>query len=314
MIGTPVEVPEGFALSTIQREGEPGRAWLATLPELAEELLRRWDCEPVAPATHGQVGIVIPVRRRYDESPAVLKISFPHPGNVHEPDAFAVWSGRGAVRLFERDDARFAMLLEWAGDRAGGRAGTGAGSLADLPDAEAALTVAGRLARRLAVPAPAELPRMSALCGEWERELTDGDKELGSPLASRLLDAAIGTLRELGPDQPDTLIHGDLHVGNVLRGEREPWLAIDPKGYVGDPAYDSITLLHHRFEELFTASDAKATVLRRLAVFSEAAEVDPARARRWTQARAVTMAYWGRLHGDPQWRISAADGLAEALA
>ncbi|MEU5000903.1 aminoglycoside phosphotransferase family protein [Streptomyces sp. NPDC021622] len=303
MIGTPIEVPEGFAASTVQREGGRGRAWLATLPELADELLRRWDCVPTDPVTHGQVGIIVPVRRRQDDTPAVLKISFPHPGNVHEPDAFAVWAGRGAVRLHERDDARFAMLVERAGP----------GSLADVRDAEEALTAAGLLARRLAVPAPAELPRMSARCGAWEQELRDNDTKLGSPLASRVLEAAIGTLRELGPDQPDTLIHGDLHVGNVLKGEREPWLAIDPKGYAGDPAYDAITLLHHRFEDLLTATDPKAAVLHRLAVFSDAAGVERERSRRWTQARAVTMAYWGRLHGDPQWRVMAADGLAEAL-
>lgn len=303
MIGTPIEVPEGFALSTIQREGERGRAWLATLPNLADELLRRWDCEPTEPATHGQVGIVVPVRRRHDATPAVLKISFPHPGNVHEPHAYAVWSGRGAVRLYERDDTRFAMLLERAE----------AGSLADVEDTDEAVAVAGRLARRLAVPAPDGLPRMSSLVAEWECELRDEDRELGSPLSARVVAAAIATVRDLGRDQPDTLIHGDLHFTNVLRSEREPWLAIDPKGYVGDPAYDSITLLRSRFEPLLTAPDPRAAVLRRLAVFADAAEVDRERARRWAQARAVTAAHWGLRHGDPAWVIKATQALAEAL-
>src|SRR2546421_2905134 len=31
----------------------------------------------------------------------------------------------------------------------------------------------------------------------------------------------------------------DLHAGNVLHAEREPWLVIDPKPFVGDPAYDA---------------------------------------------------------------------------
>lgn len=311
MIGTPIEVPEGFALSTVQREGERGRAWLATLPGLADELLGRWDCEPTEAVTHGQVGIVVPVRRRYDGTPAVLKISFPHPGNVHEPDAFAVWEGRGAVRLYERDDARFAMLLERVGEGAG--ANPGADSLADVDDIDEAVTAAGRLARRLAVPAPAGLPRMSSLVAEWECELRDEDRELGSPLPARVVAAAIGTVRELGGDQPDTLIHGDLHFTNVLRSEREPWLAIDPKGYVGDPAYDSITLLRTRFEPLLTAPDPRAAILRRLAVFADAAEVDRDRARRWAQARAVTAAHWGLRHGDPAWVIKATEALAEAL-
>lgn len=315
MIGTPIDVPEGFALSTVQREGERGRAWLATLPGLADELLRRWDCEPTEAVTHGQVGIVVPVRRRYDGTPAVLKISFPHPGNVHEPDAFAVWQGRGAVRLYERDDARFAMLLERVGEGAGANPGSnpGAGSLADVEDIDEAVTAAGRLARRLAVPAPAGLPRMSSLVAEWECELRDEDRELGSPLPARVVAAAIGTVRELGRDQPDTLIHGDLHFTNVLRAEREPWLAIDPKGYVGDPAYDSITLLRTRFEPLLTAPDPRAAILHRLAVFADAAEVDRDRARRWAQARAVTAAHWGLRHGDPAWVIKATEALAEAL-
>lgn len=315
MNGTSIEVPEGFARSTVQREGERGRAWLATLPGLADELLRRWDCEPTESATHGQVGIVVPVRRRYDGTPAVLKISFPHPGNVHEPDAFAVWAGRGAVRLYERDDARFAMLLERAGAGAeiGAGLGAGVGSLADVEDTDEAVTVAGRLARRLAVPAPDGLPRMSSLVAEWECELRDEDRELGSPLPARVVAAAIATVRELGMDQPDTLIHGDLHFTNVLRAEREPWLAIDPKGYVGDPAYDSITLLRTRFEPLLTAPDPRAAALRRLAVFADAAEVDRERARRWAQARAVTAAHWGLRHGDPAWVIKATEALAEAL-
>jgi streptomycin 6-kinase len=27
--------------------------------------------------------------------------------------------------------------------------------------------------------------------------------------------------------------------GNVLRADRQPWLVIDPKPFVGDPAYDA---------------------------------------------------------------------------
>ncbi|WP_371527553.1 aminoglycoside phosphotransferase family protein [Streptomyces sp. NBC_01283] len=315
MTGTPIEVPEGFALSTVQREGERGRTWLATLPGLADELLRRWDCEPSEAVTHGQVGIVVPVRRRYDGTPAVLKISFPHPGNVHEPDAFAVWAGRGAVRLYERDDARFAMLLERAGAHSEHpeHPEHPEHSLASMEDTDEAVAVAGRLARRLAVPAPAGLPRMSSLVAEWECELRDEDRELGSPLPARVVAAAIATVRELGRDQPETLVHGDLHFTNVLRSEREPWLAIDPKGYVGDPAYDSITLLRTRFEALLTAPDPRAAALRRLDVFADAAEVDRERARRWAQARAVTAAHWGMRHGDPAWLVKATEALAEAL-
>jgi streptomycin 6-kinase len=104
-----IEIPEAFVQSTVNREGDRGRARADSLPGLVDELLQRWNCIPTTPIRHGQVGIIVPVRWG-DGASAVLKVSFPHPGNVHEPDAFAAWGGRGAVLLHERDDARFAML------------------------------------------------------------------------------------------------------------------------------------------------------------------------------------------------------------
>ncbi|MGW6619954.1 aminoglycoside phosphotransferase family protein [Nocardia sp. NPDC055002] len=298
-----IEIPQVFARATISREGEPARAWIAGLPLLAEELLQRWSCTPDGPLMHGHVGVVIPVSRP-DLAPAVVKISFPHPGNVFEPDAFATWNGRGAVQLFDRDDARFAMLLERTGHR----------TLADITDFDEAVGILGQLSRRLAVDAPVGLPRLSDLVADWTDEIRTTAAELGDPLPRRVLDAAFETLRDLGPGQPETLVHGDLHDANVLAGEREPWLAIDPKGYVGDPAYDTITVLRsYRFAPLLFAADPGAGVRRGLDLYCEAAGIDCARARRWAQVRAVKAALWGRCHGDPDWLIAATDRLAEVL-
>jgi streptomycin 6-kinase len=305
-----IGIPEGFRRGTEQREGERGTAWLAELPRIAAELLERWECAPDGAVLHGGVGIIVPVRRR-DGRSAVLKVSFPHPGNVHEPDAFAAWGGRGAVLLLERDDARFAMLLE--------RAHTS--TPAELADEDEVASVAGRISRRLAVPAPPGLPRLRDRAEAWEEQLREDAAELDHTMPGRVLDAAVATIRELGRDQPDTLLHGDLHAGNILRAEREPWLAVDPKGYVGDPAYDAGTLLKSRAMALLAADDVPKAVQRCLDVFADAGELDRERTVRWAQLHAVQAAFWGRRHGfhivrgGPQldWLTLAADRLAEFL-
>jgi streptomycin 6-kinase len=305
-----IEVPEAFARSTVRREGERGAVWLAELPGIVDELLGRWGCVPDGEVMHGGVGVIVPVRWRA-EGTAVLKVSFPHPGNVHEPDAFAAWRGRGAVLLHERDDGRFAMLLE--------RVRTS--TLAEVEDGDEVVTVAGRINARLAIPAPPGLPRLREQADAWEEQLRKDAEELTHTLSRYVVDAAVTTVRELGRVQPDTLVHGDLHAGNVLRADREPWLAVDPKGYAGDPAYDSGTLLKSRALTLLEAGDLRKAVHRTVDVFAEAAELDRERTRRWAQLHAVQAAFWGRRHGfriarsgSPlNWLTAFTDRLAELL-
>ncbi|MET9591856.1 aminoglycoside phosphotransferase family protein [Streptomyces sp. NPDC006516] len=279
-------MPEEFAQNTVDREGESGAAWIAELPDVVEELLGRWGCVPDGEVMHGGVGIIVPVRRA-GVGDAVLKVSFRHPGNVHEPDALVAWGGCGAVLLHQRDDERFAMLLERA------RPAT----LAEIEDGDEVAAVAGRLHRRLTVPAPPGLPRLCEQADAWAEQLCKDARELTHRLSCRVLDATLATIQELGRTQPDTLVHGDFHARNILRADREPWLAVDPKGYAGDPAYDGGTLLKSRALRLLEADDLRKAAHRVLDVFSEAAELDRERVQRWAQFHAVQASFGGRRHG-----------------
>ncbi|MEU1514718.1 aminoglycoside phosphotransferase family protein [Streptomyces sp. NPDC005811] len=284
-----IDIPEAFVRQTVEREGEEGARWIAGLPVLVAELIGRWGCVLDGDVLHGGVGIVVPVVAP-GHGAAVVKVSFPHPGNVHEPDAFAAWGGRGAVWLLARDDARFAMLLERVR----------AESLAEVVDMDEVALVAGRVSRRLAVDAPGGLPRMEGMTVQWEEELRLERDEFGNTVSERSFGAALATVRELGPDQPGLLVHGDLHARNILRAEREPWLAVDPKGWAGDPAYDGGTLLKALGVRLISLGDTgelRKAALRVLDVFSEAAGLDRERVGRWAHFHVVRAAFHGRRHG-----------------
>jgi streptomycin 6-kinase len=278
-------IPDSFARATIDRERAAGEAWLAELRAIVEDLLARWKCEPDGEVLHGEVGLIVPVRRT--AGPAVLKVSFPHPGNAYEPDAFAAWGGRGAVLLYERDDERFAMLLERAGPS----------RLADLQDGDEIAEAAGRLSRRLSIPGPAGWPRLREQADGWEEQIRAGAAEFPQALPRSVVDAALAIVDELGRHQPELVVHGDLHSRNILRGEREDWLAIDPKGWVGDPAYDGSMFFRARARALMETDDLVKALLRELEVYADAAEADAERVRRWARLQLVLGAYGGRRRG-----------------
>jgi streptomycin 6-kinase len=88
--------------------------------------------------------------------------------------------------------------------------------------------------------------------------------------------------RELPRTAPaEVLLATDLHAGNVLRSQREPWLVIDPKPFVGDPAYDATQHLFNCDARLYSDPDG---TIRRIA---DLLGVDYERVRLWTFARAA---------------------------
>ena len=75
------------------------------------------------------------------------------------------------------------------------------------------------------------------------------------------------------------LLATDLHAGNVLRAQRQPWLVIDPKPFVGDRAYDAT---QHLLNCKGRLSSAPGATIRR---FADLLEVDHERVRLWMLAR-----------------------------
>lgn len=175
--------------------------------------------------------------------------------------------GNGLVRLLGWHGN--AMLLEYAGER---HLSEGLDEATDMAATEIAAQVMQSLHSASDLPAPAELQplseRFAALFAKAER---DRAAELSSPyveaagVAQRLLDDA----RDIRP------LHGDLHHDNILFGARG-WLAIDPKGVLGDPGFDAANLFYNPLErdDLCLAPDR---IARMANVFSHSMRQDPRR-------------------------------------
>jgi streptomycin 6-kinase len=279
---TLIKVPERFAADTLTREGEAARPWLARLPELVSELCVRWGLRVGGDPMHGYMALVVPVLRGHARY--ALKVSWIDDETVNEAAALALWNGGGAVRLLDADDTAGALLLEWLDPRR---------RLADA-DLSIAVPVAGRLLRRLAVPVPAQWPaRPVPGLRQWAldlaAELPGLWRATGRPFPERRLDAAVEVATALAPRAGELLANRDMHYQNVLAGEREPWLVIDPKVMRGDAEFGLAPLLWRRLGE----ADGPAELRRRFDTLVDEAGLDAELARGWTLLRAVDYQLWG---------------------
>ncbi|MDX6197210.1 MAG: streptomycin 6-kinase [Actinomycetota bacterium] len=204
--------------------------WAADLPSTVRALADRWHLqvgEPFEPG--GECSWVAPVVRSGEQ--LVLKVGWWHAEAEHEAEALRFWDGDGAVRLVDATASAgtLALLLE--------RCQPGA-PLKDLPEPEQDTIVAGLLRGLWRTPPPGSVFRpLAQMCDEWAAKARSSyeDREADRGLVSE----GVALFRQLPLDDVEPmLLCTDLHAQNVLSAEREPWLVIDPKPYVGDPAYD----------------------------------------------------------------------------
>lgn len=246
-----------------------------------DRLCRRWGLVPEDHEPYGEWNLVYLVQRVDD--PCVLRICGPDSAVEDEVAALRAWDGAGAVRLLDVDLADRALLLErLCADR----------SLDDVILSSAA-TTAGRLVRTLAVPAPAGLPLLVDVATTAADEMTIRQARLGNPVPTATLERAVAFARDLSLDPGTSLVHGDLHYGNVLAGTRQPWLAIDPKPFAGHPERSVAELLWTRLDEV--ADDTGIRAL--LATIVSAGELEPDRAYAWAVVRATSYRLWGLENG-----------------
>ncbi|TDC52469.1 hydroxyurea phosphotransferase [Jiangella ureilytica] len=261
---------------------EPGRAWLARLPRLLDEVLERWGLRPDGPAGNGMAALVVPVVRA-DGGRAVVRLQPAGKESSAAVLGLRTWDGDGIVRLLDDDPGSGAMLLERL---------DGARPLGSLGDDDAVMTVLGELlARLVAMPAPAGLPRLADVAAAMVAAAPAAVPRLSDAAERGMVGRCADAVAEVLPDAGDRLLHWDLHDENVLAGDREPWLAIDPVPLAGDPGFDLWPALNSRWSAV-VAGDVERVVLRRFDLLTEVVGVDRGAAVGWTLGRVLQNALW----------------------
>jgi len=265
--------------------------WLLQLENTLERVAERWSLDNIVAFENLSFNFVARASR-LDRSGVVLKVGDPN-ALESEIDALLHYGGNGCVGLLESDREQGALLLEHI------HPGT---MLSSIQDEDEAVRIACAVMERLHKPPPEQhsfptLERWLKVLLEYPRLPNAGD-----PIPRDLLERARTQVLELLATQAaPVVLHGDLHHFNILKDAYRGWTAIDPKGLVGERAFEIGPFFYNPYPDIFERPDLERVLLRRLDVFSETLELDRERLRQWAFVQVMLSACWGLEVGALEW-------------
>jgi streptomycin 6-kinase len=236
--------------------------------------LSRWHLVPEGEAISTHSSFLLPVRR--DSVPAMLKIATAEE-ELRGANLMIWYGGDGAARvlaheghglLLERLDGRRSLIaLE--------RSGLGSEATRIVCEVVARLHAARERAR----------PETLYPLATWFRPLEPAAARLGGVLTK----SATAARDLLAVPQNVAPLHGDIHHGNILDGDERGWLAIDPKGLLGEKAFDYANLFCHPVAKI---AAQPGRLVARVEIVARHANLDPERLLQWILAYAGLKAVW----------------------
>jgi streptomycin 6-kinase len=217
------------------------------------------------------------------DQPVVLKVIKQTGDEWRAGEFLAAFAENGVVRVYEQVPG--AVLVERL------RPGHSLARLALTGQNEEATDILAGVMQRMSACSTSQFefcPSVHDWAKGFERYLTSGDAQIPRSLVG----AGQRAYLDLCASQPQPrLLHGDLQHYNVLFDSHLGWLAIDPKGVIGELEYEVGAALRNPYEnpELFIS---RSTIERRLEQFTNKLNLNYERTLRWAFAQAVLSAIW----------------------
>ena len=281
-----------FKMNILKIHGNQGKTWLNDLPKIVDAIASDYGLSAVQPLDNLSHHYVLSGLQ--DNRPIILKLGLDPKGLEQEAVALQAFEGFGAVRIEAFDTLHVlgqmhrALLLERAVP------GTSLKSYFPSKDSEAIHIACAVMKKLHQAPAP-----NTGLFPAMQDCLAILDKPWDIP--NQYLEKA-KTLRNklLATTSQTVLLHGDLHHDNILQ-DGDEWVVIDPKGVMGEPAYEVAAFIRNPIWELLASRHALDIIRNRIQVCSEILGLDVQRISDWCFVQAVLAWVWALEDGcDPK--------------
>ncbi|SMO79369.1 aminoglycoside phosphotransferase family protein [Fodinibius sediminis] len=277
------EFPSGFKQRVLELHGSNGQRWFDQLPSLIRSIEKSWNIQVstyLPSLTYNYVALA----ETNEGNKTVLKIGVPCDALDLEARSLQFFGGNGAARLLKYSTERGAMLIE--------RIEPGY-SITQLDEKQAVKAFSFVIKEIHRSPDSSyNFPTLQDWGTGFDQLRAQFDGKSG-PLPPDLMDNGEAIYKDLIESMASpVLLHGDLHHENILAGRRKPWLAIDPKGVIGEPEYEAGAFLRNPLSKLVYEDNLAGLIKNRIDMISEMTGYDKDRMAQWGFAQAVLSAIW----------------------
>ncbi len=238
---------EALTKNILDIYGDQGKDWLKALPNLTAKLANKHqltDLQPVANMSFNYVATGL-----QNKKPIILKLGANNKALAKEATCLQAFAQHGAAEVIASEPGM--ILIQ--------RANPGTTLKEYFPSKDKQAT--SILCERIQQLHTAEVPKQHNFLNLKEL-LTTLDNDLAIPLD------ILSKARQLRGDllastDNVVLLHGDLHHENILK-HGDSWLAIDPKGFVGDPVFEVCAFIHNPIPELLEQANPERIINNRI--------------------------------------------------
>lgn len=271
---------------------EQAEAWFVQLPKHIEACINRWQLKDLHVMPNLTYNFVARAKSAFFGKSVVLKICLSDGAYAREERALRYFAGTGCVKLFATEPSMYVMLLEDI------QPGTTLKTLWPNHDLQAIYITAGLIKQMHTKTVSLETQFRTV-----EQRLTTLNDDSDARMPQFLLEKGKDLAHKLLSSQGDLyILHGDLHHENILLGQNNSWIAIDPQGIIGELAYEVSSFMCDPFPALSKHSDAKNIISRRINLFAELLNLNRQRIADWSYVQTILAIRSSLKNNLPEWK------------
>ena len=289
-------LPSYFQKKITKTFGKKGQTWLEQFPSLLDKCIQKWNLSIEKPCEYLSYNFISTVKFQNGKK-AVIKLGVPNPEMETEIESLQFFAGNNSVKLLDYDKEFGVLLLEKI------KPGK---QLFSLKNNEKETLIFSKMIRELPVPAPENhsFPAIKDWGMVFKRIRKTSSRKLDTDF-KRKLDKAEYLLSELTkPREQKMLLHGDLHHFNILFDEKRGWLAIDPKGVIGERIFETARFLHNPYPQFLQNKSPVKITEQRLEILSSELNTDKERILDYAFIDCILSSCWNIEEADEDWKYS----------